>query len=259
MKSVVPLFNFAHHPLGWLEQIQKSVKSEPWGNLKPLELFLRANFEIAKTQGKVYEDEKRGVAVWRPGYLVNKVSDPIWIVYKTNPNKGKQPWQFDKVYSGRCPIEGQSKDSLSVDYDLPEFNPNWGIHISQRAIDHIMEHNQDRLKVVFGDLSKNDHLIFRVIFAEIELKKKESNVIYQWYKGEYQFLMPLNLTNPRTVELTATLQPNPVTKQYNVRTLLYPNYAYAHARSVVKSYSSFVDWLKLGEDDLSSEIVDDED
>jgi len=260
MNTKVALFNFARHGNDWLEQISNIAKDEPWGNsLKPLELYIRANFEIAKQQGKVYEDESKGIAVWRPGFLVNKVSDPIWLVYKVNPhkNRGKQPWMFERVHTGRCPV--QISEELSISYSPPEFKPDWNIYISQKAIEHIMTHNQDRLKKVFGPLSNNEHLVFRVIYAEIHLKKKESNVIPQWYRGEYQFLMPLNLTNAGSVELTATLEPNPATKQYDVRTLLYPHYAYAHARAVVKSYSSFVDWLKLGEGDLSDEIVDDED
>jgi len=258
MNNKVALFNFARHNDTWLTSISQVVKEEPWGSLKPLELYLRANFEIAKQQGKVYEDEEKGIAIWRPGYLVNKVSDPVWLIYKANPhkNRGKQPWIFDRVHTGRHPL--QSKDDLSVSYSPPEFNSDWNIYISQRAIEHIMNHNQDRLKEVFGDLFKNEHLVFRVIYAEIRLKMKESNVIPQWYRGEYQFLMPLNLTKPSKVELTATLQPNPSTKQYDVRTLLYPNYAYAYARAVVKSYSSFVDWLKLGEDDLTHAIIEEE-
>jgi hypothetical protein len=256
----VALFNFAYHHEGWLDEIHDILKEEPWGkSLKPLELYLRANFEIAKEQGKVYENEETGIAVWKPGYLVNTASDPLFLVYKKNHLKGKQVWSFDKVHTGLVPVDTNGQN-LNITYESPEFNPDWRIHISQKAIEHIMRHNQGRLKEVFGDqLATNEHLIFRVIYAEIHLKQKEANVIPQWYRGEFQFLMPLSLSNPAKVELTATLQPNPALKQYDVRTLLYPHYAYSYARSVVRNYNSFVDWLKLDNTDLSEEIVDDED
>lgn len=260
MKPQIPLFNFAFHHDKWLNEIHEVLKKEPWGEpgLKPLELYLRANFEIAKEQSKVYEDESGGVAIWKPGYLVSIASDPVYLVYKKNHVKAKQPWNFDRVHTGSSMFDTKGHD-FNVKYDAPEFNPEWRINISPKAIEHIMRHNQPRLKEVFGDKQvTNEHLIFRVIYAELDLKKKEANVIPQWYRGEYQFLMPLSLSDPSKVELTATLQPNPTLKQYEVRTLLYPHYAYSYARSVVRNYNSFVDWLKLDNTHLSEEIVDEE-
>ena len=259
MRAQVPLFNFAYHHEGWLKEIHDVLKDEPWGKtLKPLELFVRSNFEIAKEQGKVFEDDSRGIAVWRPGYSVNAVSDPIFLVYKKNHVKGRQKWAFDRVHTGHCPVETNGV-GLNVSYNPPEFNSEWKIFISQQAVEYIMRANHGRLREVFGEkLASNEHLIFRVIYAEIHLKQKEANVIPQWYRGEYQFLMPLSLSDPSKVELTATLQPNPSLKQYDVRTLLYPHYAYSYARSVVRSYTSFVDWLKLDNSGLSEEIIEEE-
>lgn len=72
----------------------------------------------------------------------------------------------------------------------------------------------------------------------------------QWYQGDYKFLMPLFLTQDSKVELTAALEPEPTLKRYFVKTLLFPSYAYAYARTLVKSRASFADWMMLSEEDL---------
>lgn len=80
----------------------------------------------------------------------------------------------------------------------------------------------------------------------------------QWYHGEYKFLMPLFLTQPDHVELTAALDPDPPMKRYIVRSLLLPHYAYSYARALVKSRASFADWMMLPEADLNSAVTDEE-
>lgn len=67
----VALFNFGHHYFpDWLEKVAEVAKPERWGaKNKVLELYLRANFEIAKAQGKVYEKRlavpQSGHGPWR--------------------------------------------------------------------------------------------------------------------------------------------------------------------------------------------------
>jgi hypothetical protein len=104
----------------------------------------------------------------------------------------------------------------------------------------------------------NDHLAFRAIYGEIQLKRKEEVVLPQWYGGEYQFLMPLFLTQPDRVELTAPLQPDPALKRYVVRTLLLPHFAYAGTRALVKSRANFADWMMLSEDELKAAPTEDD-
>lgn len=261
MKRNVPLFDFANHPVPyWLEEIAAVAKEEPWGkNNKVLELYLRSNFEIAKQQGRVFEDESQGIAFWKPGYLVSRTMDPLWIMYEKNSVKNKQKWQYKKVITGQTPLEGIDSSLYQVKYDLPDFNPQWDIFIDQRNFNHIIGKNVDRLEKVFGSESaKNPYLLFRAIYGEIMLAKKEATtVISQWYGNEYQFLMPLYLTQPDKVELTATLSIDNTMKRYQLRTLLFPSYAYAYARSVVKSRSQFGAWITLSQKDID-EADDDE-
>lgn len=58
MAADIPLYNFAYHQVpDWLDQVAEVAKSEYWGSgKKVLDLYLRANFEIAKLSNQVYED-----------------------------------------------------------------------------------------------------------------------------------------------------------------------------------------------------------
>jgi hypothetical protein len=263
MATTAALFSFAFHADPWLETIAKDLKREPWGkDNKVLELYLKATFELAKQQNKVYEDEQNGLAFWKAGYLVNEMSDPVWLIYQLNKKADKQKWVFKKVHSGNCPVQGRETSEFQISITPPEFNPTWSIHISQTNIDHIYRdpENVKRLELVFGEaLAKNSHLIFRTILGEIELNRKSETVIPQWYFGDYQFLMPLFLTQSDKVELAATLTPNPTMKRYEIRTLLLPHYSYAYARALVKNRAAFASWMLLSDADLNSIYADTED
>jgi hypothetical protein len=263
LSKTVPLYGFGFHPYpDWLEEVAKIAKQEPWGkNYKVLELYLRANFEIAKSQSKVFEDVENNLAFWRAGSLVNITSDPIWLLYRKN-KRGFPVWQFDRAVTGEAP-SGQNGNALSLKYEPPDFNKDWLIHFNQWNITHIMgdSKNQQRLKKVFCETlgeKFNDHLIFRAIYGEIQLKRKEEVVIPQWYHNDYQFLMPLFLTQSSRVELTAVLQPDPPLKRYIVKTLLLPWYAYAYSRALVRSRASYADWMMLTEEDLNKAAPEEE-
>jgi hypothetical protein len=75
----------------------------------------------------------------------------------------------------------------------------------------------------------------------------------------YGLPLPLFLTQGDKVDLTAVLEPDPPLKRYVVKTLLLPHFAYAYARSLVKSSASFADWMMLTEDELSKAAEEDED
>jgi len=123
-------------------------------------------------------------------------------------------------------------------------------------------HNQKRLQDVFSGAlggTFNDHLIFRAIYGEIQLKRKEEVVLPQWYHADYKFLMPLFLTQPDHVELAAALEPDPPMKRYIVKTLPLPYYSHAYARALVKSRASFADWMMLPEVELNAAVGIDED
>lgn len=194
---------------------------------------------------------------------MNITSDPIWIVYRKNNRGGEQYWAFHRVQTGDAP-NGNDPKKYEIDYQIPEFNTDWSIYFEQQNISHILQDssNRKRLEEVFGDYlaNFNEHLIFRAIYGEIQLKRKEGTVLPQRYHGEYAFVMPLFLTQPSKVDLTAALAPDMTMKRYVVKTLLLPYYAYAYTRSVVKSRDMFAEWMLLSEDDLEkAQERDDED
>jgi len=257
----VALYTFANHSPGWLGKVQSNLKVEPWGkDFKILELYLRANFEIAKQQQKVFEDEQAGYAIWRAGYLVTPTMDPVWMYYELNDPKYSQKWNFLDVRIGKSPLPGIDVSSYSVKYDPPEFDSSWDIYIDPRNFRHILEGNRDRLSSVLGeDVTKNQHRLFRTIYGELMLERKEAaGVIPQWYMGGYNFLMPLSLTDPDTVDLTAALTIDETMRRYQLRTLLLPHYAYANARAIVKSKTQFASWATLDEKALNSASYEDE-
>jgi hypothetical protein len=259
----IPLFDFANHSVPrWLEDIAGTAKEEPWGKkYKVLELFLRSNFEIAKQQGKVFEDDAKGIAFWKPGYLVSRTMDPIWIIYEKNTLKTKQKWLYKKVLTGKVPFGDIDPNDYQVRYEFEDFNPQWDIFIDQRNFNHIVNENANRLVKVFGgEMAKNSHLLFRTIYGEVMLAKKEAaTIISQWYANEYQFLMPLYLTQSDKVELTAALSIDRTMKRYQLRTLLFPAYAYAYARSVVKSSSQLGAWITFPEQEINDSEEEDSD
>ena len=262
MKNI-PLYDFGIHQFPkWLEEVAATAKEEPWGKkYKVLELFLRANFEIAKQQGKVYENEAKNIAFWKPGYLVSRTMDPVWLIYEKNTGKGRQKWMYKKVVTGRFPFEHINDEDYQVKYEFEDFNPSWDIFIDQRNFTHIVHENSNRLVKVFGtEVAQNSHLLFRAIYGELMLAKKEAaTVISQWYANEYQFLMPLYLTQSEKVELTAALSIDRTMKRYQLRTLLFPAYAYAYARSLVKSRSQLGAWIAFPQQEIDDSEEDDSD
>jgi hypothetical protein len=263
MASRIPLFNFAYHPYETWEKIASVAKPEPWGKeRKILEWYLRANFEIAKAQNKVFENKQEGVAFWRAGSLVNLTSDPIWAVYRKN-KKADPFWCFDKAVTGDPPVPGTKPADYQLVYDPPSFERDWAIHFEQWNIQHILQDpdNRARIERAFKDVfakEVNGYLVFRAIYGELQLKRKEEAVLPQWYHGDYQFLMPLCLVSPDKVDLTATLSPDPALRRYSVRTLLLPHYAYASARAIIKSRTAFADWMMLSDEELNAVTIEDD-
>lgn len=254
-KLKMKLREFANHNMPHiLEELKKSLMTEPWGtNYKILSQYINVNFEIAYSEGKIYEDEEKNIAFWKVGNLVSLAGDPLWFIYEKN-TRGTQTWNFKRTYYGVVlPISDTSKliDDYQLQYQTPRFYSSWQFVLEPETVEHIMEENKSRLESVFGvELSQNGHMLFRTILGELELQKKRSDVMNQWYYGKYQFLMPLYLKSPDKVSLTATLEPLDDTKQYKVRTLLYPEYAYPHVRAVVKNRSAITGWMSVDDAEL---------
>lgn len=251
------LRDFANHNMpAILFDLKNNLMFEPWGkNSKILSTYINANFEIAFSEGKIYEDDLKNIAFWKVGNLVSIAGDPLWFIYELNQRE-EQKWNFKTTYYGSFPPvlnSEKSIDNYQVQYQIPSFNSSWQFTLEPKTVDHIMSENKDRLVRVFGDdLANNGHMLFRTILGELELQKKRGDVISQWYFEKYQFLMPLYLKSPNEVSLTATLEPLDDVKQYKVRTLLYPEYAYPHIRAVVKNRSAITGWMNFNDVELNN-------
>lgn len=249
------LREFANHNMPYiLDELKKSLMSEPWGaNCKILNQYINVNFEIACSENKIHEEEQRNIAFWKVGNLVSLAGDPLWFIYEKN-TRGPQKWNFKRLYFGTAlPISNlnESIDDYQLQYQTPHFYSSWQFSLEPATIEHIMTDNKSRLESVFGkQLSQNGHMLFRTILGELELQKKRSDVMNQWYYGKYQFLMPLYLENSEKVSLTATLEPLEENKLYKVRTLLYPEYAYPHVRALVKNRSAITGWMSVDDAEL---------
>ncbi len=249
------LKEFANHNMSYiLTDLKNSLMSEPWGaNSKILSQYINVNFEIAYSEGRIYENKEQGIAFWKVGNLVSLAGDPLWFIYKLN-SRGTQIWDFKKAHFGSLlPFSNLNKliDDYQIQYQTPSFYSSWQFVLEPPTVEHIMNKNKERLVSVFGvELALNSHMLFRTILGELELQKKRSDVMNQWYFGKYQFLMPLYLKNPDKVSLTATLEPLEDVKQYKVRTLLYPEFAYPHVRAVVKNRSAITGWMSVDDAEL---------
>lgn len=237
-----------------LAELKSSLMAEPWGtNSKILSQYINVNFEIAYSEGRIFEDKDQGTAFWKVGNLVSLAGDPLWFIYEMNP-RGTQPWNFKKPHYGTVlPISNLNKliDDFQIQYQTPPFFSSWQFILEPQTVEHIMNENKERLESVFGaELARNSHMLFRTILGELELQKKRSDVMNQWYFGKYQFLMPLYLKNADKVSLTATLEPLDEVKQYKIRTLLYPEYAYPHVRAIVKNRSAITGWMSVDDAEL---------
>lgn len=244
-------FGFHQHP-DWLVELERIAKKEPWGkDHKILELYLRANFEIAQSQNKVYISDTE--AYWRAGHLSTETGDPIWIKYRLNNREGKQKWVFDKFAIGLSPIQEISIEDMTVSYNPPDFFPSWSLLITPNSFEHIVDEHKSRLEAVLGkNACDNSDFLFKAIYGELELRKKDGDAIPQWYWSQYQFLLPMSITNNKEIQLVATLSPIIESKQYQVRSILPPEYAYAYARAVVKYRTRILGWMELSADVLNS-------
>lgn len=259
MSRNIPLFDFAFHPYpDWLGDIASNTKTEPWGrDKKVLETYLKANFEIARQQDKIVENDSEGYAIWRAGYLVTPSMDPIWLYYEKNTRPNTK-WYFKGLRYGSDPLPGISAKTHTVSYEPPEFHADWNIYIDNKSFNHILTDHKDRLVTIFGDEVKNSHRLFRTLYGEIMLQQKEAaGVIPQWYMEGYNFLMPLCFSSPEKIDITAALTIDNTMKRYQLRTLLPPHYAYANARAVIKTRSQFASWAIIDETTLNAATYDD--
>jgi hypothetical protein len=116
---------------------------------------------------------------------------------------------------------------------------------------HYLDDHEQRVEERFPKLTP--HQRFLCIYAALELAHKRGTqaAVPQWYcdknadEGSFQWLLPLFITSENLSakpDLVATLAPDEEFLEYNVRTLLPPEFAYGHARAVTGRDPQFRSW-----------------
>lgn len=238
------------------DDLAKLAINEDWGGPEKRYLFpyVAANFEIAHEQGKVVENHEDGYAIWRAGTLVTRDAQPLTILAVRNKVSNKQPYHYRKVLFGeRLEFDADGKKVHATPpeaptYVIPPYNGDYKLSYN---FAHYLEDHAERASEKFPNL--NEHQRFLCIYAALNLahKRYESTAVPQWYKdknaekGGYQWLLPLHIRSENITEkpdLVATLEPIDEYEEYNVRTLLPPEWAYAKARAVSQRDPHFSSW-----------------
>lgn len=235
--------------------VAKLALDEHWGaDNRYLQQYLSANFEIAYEQGKVKENKEKGYVLWRAGNLVTRDAQPITILGVKNSLSGKQDYVFKFVFATErfsVEIDGEKVQETAPEsptYDIPSYHGDYELSYN---FSHYIDDHADRAAQSFPNM--NDHQRFLCIYAALNLahRRHESTAVAQWYKdknadsGSYQWLLPLHIKSENISDkpdLVATLEPLDEHKEYFVRTLLPPEWAYPKARAVSRRDPHFRNW-----------------
>lgn len=235
--------------------IASAAIDESWGqNLRYMYDYIRDNFEIAYKQGKVKEHDEKKFCLFRAGTLVTREGEPITILGTKNPQAGKEPYVYKTIFTrDRFVVrvgdeEFPESAPAAPEYDPPAYHADFKLVFN---FAHYLDDHEQRVEVRFPKLTP--HQRFLCIYASLELAHKRGTqaAVSQWYcdrnadEGGYQWLLPLFITSENLSakpDLIATLDPEKDYREYNVRTLLEPEYAYGHARAVSGRDPQFRSW-----------------
>lgn len=237
----------------YLDYIATYALKENWGDdRRYLVRYVDYNFQLAFEQGLVNEAPDGAYALWRVGNLVTRDNEPISIFCARNRIEGKQPYYFVRVFnSRRCGIRvgGQELEvpaPPSPRYDPPEYQADYDLVYQ---FEHYLEDNKERAEQALPGLT--EHQRFLCVFASAHLAHKRGAAVAQWYRdkradsGTYQWLLPLHITHDDVSgrpDLVATLDPDDAHREYRIRTVLPPSWAYPNARVLSGRDPQFRAW-----------------
>ena len=207
---------------------------------------IKEEFDAATTeeerQRKIATSEQH--ACFNTG-LFTKNYAPIFMAFEKNTNVGRQPWYLKSFFSGSVPKEFADlalperanyfarPEELIYDYHLP-------IRVD---VDHVFrEENFERFpenirKTYSSNVLRN---LFNgaVIETERKLASNYKLAIPQYYNGNIQLLVPIDLENKGQADLALAMFN--AKDCYSARTCLTLEMAYNNARLIVKPES---EWL----------------
>jgi hypothetical protein len=237
------------------DHIGRAAIEESWGpDNRYLYDYIRDNLEIAYRQNKVKVHPEELYCLFRAGTLTTRDGEPVTILALKNRTSGKEPYVYKTVF-GRArftvEVDGAKYPETappSPDYEIPPYHHDYKPVYN---FSHYLDDHEQRVQERFPKLTA--HQRFLCIYASLELAHKRGTqaAVPQWYcdknaeEGSYQWLLPLYISSESLSakpDLVATLHPDDEHQEYNVRTLLPPEFAYGHARAVSGRDPQFRTW-----------------
>ncbi len=237
------------------DHIAEAAIDESWGpNHRYLHDYIRDNFEIAYKQGKVKVHPEDKYCLFRVGTLVTREGEPITVLGIKNQKSGKEPYVYKTAFTRSRFTVRMGNDEYPEtappppEYEVPPYHADYKLVYN---FAHYLDDHEGRVEERFPKLTP--HQRFLCIYAALELAHKRGTqaAVPQWYcdknaeEGSYQWLLPLYITSENLSakpDVVATLDPDEEYKEYNVRTLLPPEFAYGHARAVSGRDPQFRSW-----------------
>lgn len=237
------------------DYVKAAAIDENWGqDDRYLAQYLGDNFEIAHMQGKVQEKGEGLYCLWRAGTLTTREGNPITMLGVKNKLTGKQPYVFKYLFDRQrftVKVDGEEFKETAPEppaYEAPQYEKDFKLVYN---FAHYLDDHEERVAESFPNLTP--HQRFLCIYAALELahKRGAQAAVPQWYRdrnasaGNYQWLLPLHVKSENISEkpdLVAVLQPLVEYQEYNIPTLVPPDWAYGHARAISDFDPQFRSW-----------------
>jgi hypothetical protein len=249
--KILLLSEFAFVRPDIIKKVAEFAVKEKWGeneeDLSILQKYIDYNFEIAYEQNLIKFAEDKSYCLWRVGHLVTDRGEPITILFVKNRLENKQPYLALFVFKG---IEFDAKvgDSTVREkapkaprYKFPSYHANYKLNFN---FDHYLSDHESRVAAALPNLTSYQRYL--IVLGAIQTAHLIASqvAVPQWFRdknasaGGYKWLLPLRITDPdlsKKPDLVAALDPDNDSREYLVRTLLPPEWAYANARAVISS------------------------
>ena len=251
---------FAHVSDAIIQKVAEFAVRENWGdNLQVLSIYMDYNFEIAREQGLLKFAKDDSYCLWRVGHLVSTDGQPITVLFMKNRLENRQPFVATFVFKGESfevslgsasATTVREKAPKAPKYKYPKYRSDYKLQFN---FDHYLRDHESRIREILPNLTPYQR--FLVLYGAVTTAHRIAAqvAVPQWYRdknaeaGGYKWLLPLRFNDPDTSlrpDLVAAIDPDETNKEYLVRTLLPPDYAYANARAVISSIDAKISqWI----------------
>lgn len=234
-RVVARLRNFAYLLPHVLDNLAEKAMQESWGtDLYVLEKYVAVHTAWSIEQGRFTTDGNQFYVT--AGHLTTRYGTPIYLVYETNRNVGKQPWCLKRADVDVFAPELPTPPQIPGGREIP-----CGAEVVMRH-DHMLQDRADRVPF----LSQTPPVAqMCAIAGAIQWSINRGLQIPYWYFGRMDYLVPLYLQSRENItlgpDLIAPVQVN--AESLLVRTVLLPHMPYPNARVAVQRNDQLPPWL----------------